>query len=193
MARAVLHLWSQRFELHAAERSRPSGSALRFDGATSALRWLRRAAADPAARALLRRFAIDSLGPPRATPLDDDDLLSELAGALAAGRLRLFEEPRLPLAAIPGDKAEEEPARTSEPRRPEAELTWITIELVGEDNKPIAGERYRIELPDGSTQEGSLDAEGLARVRGIEPGKCVVTFPDLDREAWLPIGTTGEP
>jgi type VI secretion system secreted protein VgrG len=40
---------------------------------------------------------------------------------------------------------------------------------------------------------GTLDARGLARVQGIDPGRCAVTFPDLDEDAWVPIGTTGEP
>jgi len=65
--------------------------------------------------------------------------------------------------------------------------TWIAIELVGEDNKPIPDERYLIILPDGSTQEGTLDANGSARVDGIDPGNCMITFPDLDQEAWTGI------
>ena len=48
----------------------------------------------------------------------------------------------------------------------------------------MPGERYRIELPDGSTAEGTLDEKGQARVEGIEPGNCKITFPDLDQDAW---------
>ena len=62
--------------------------------------------------------------------------------------------------------------------------TWIAIELVGEDNKPIPGVAYRIVLTDGTKQEGTLDEHGSARVDGIDPGTCVVTFPDLDKDAW---------
>ena len=62
--------------------------------------------------------------------------------------------------------------------------SWIEIELVGEDDQPIPGERYRITLPDGSVAQGSLDQNGFKRVDGFEEGTCKVCFPDLDKEAW---------
>jgi hypothetical protein len=193
MARAVLPFRSRRFELHDAGVPTPSGRAVRIGDAADALRWLRRAAVDPVARAALRRFAACRIDAPRGAPIDDDEMLRGLARELASGRVTLFEQPPLPIAAIHGDEAASELPAAREPRRPVVERTWITIELVGEDDQPIPGARYRIELPDGSAQEGRLDSKGLARLRGIEPGKCVVTFPDLDREAWVPIGTTSQP
>jgi hypothetical protein len=54
----------------------------------------------------------------------------------------------------------------------------------GEDDKPIPGIPYRILLTDGTTKEGILDREGSARVDDIDPGTCVVTFPELDQDAW---------
>ncbi|MGA3242376.1 MAG: hypothetical protein ABSG03_39525 [Bryobacteraceae bacterium] len=62
--------------------------------------------------------------------------------------------------------------------------TWIAIELIGEDDKPIPGIAYRILLTDGTTRDGSLDGEGSARIDGIDPGTCMVTFPGLDQDAW---------
>jgi uncharacterized protein (DUF2345 family) len=67
---------------------------------------------------------------------------------------------------------------------PLAKTTWIEIVLVGEDDQPVAGERYRITLPDGHVIEGRLDAKGEARVEDLDPGNCVVTFPRLDADAW---------
>jgi len=64
------------------------------------------------------------------------------------------------------------------------ELTWIEIEMVGEDDKPIPGETYKITLADGRVTGGTLDDKGFARVEGIEPGTCKVTFPNLDKDAW---------
>ena len=67
--------------------------------------------------------------------------------------------------------------------------SWIEIELVDEDNNPVPGEKYRVTLPDGTTiAEGALDEKGRARVQGIDPGNCKVTFPNLDKTTWQPKG-----
>jgi hypothetical protein len=63
-------------------------------------------------------------------------------------------------------------------------ISWIEIELIGMDDKPIPGEKYRITLPNGSFVEGKLDDQGCARVEGFRRGACQITFPDLDGEAW---------
>lgn len=63
---------------------------------------------------------------------------------------------------------------------------WIEIELVDEDGNPVPGEEYAITLPDGSVSSGTLDERGFARVDGIDPGSCKVTFPNLDKDAWEP-------
>ena len=55
---------------------------------------------------------------------------------------------------------------------------------MGEDDEPVPGEVYRVTLPDGKVAEGTLDEKGFARVEGIDPGTCKVTFPNLDQEAW---------
>ena len=63
----------------------------------------------------------------------------------------------------------------------EAKNSWIEILAVDENDRPIVGERYKVVLPDGSVAEGTLDEKGLARIDGIEPGSCTVTFPDVDK------------
>jgi hypothetical protein len=74
---------------------------------------------------------------------------------------------------------------SAEPHRPdETQTSWIEIELVGEDDRGIAGEPYRVTLPDGSVACGTLDENGFARVEGFESGSCQVTFPNRDTEAW---------
>ena len=66
-------------------------------------------------------------------------------------------------------------------------LSWIEIELVDKKNKPVSGETYRVTLPDGETVvEGTLDEKGFARVDGIAPGSCKITFPNLEKQAWKP-------
>ena len=64
---------------------------------------------------------------------------------------------------------------------------WIEIELLDQDGNPVAGEPYRITLPDGTTlASGTLDDKGWARVDHIDPGTCKVTFPRLDKDVWRP-------
>jgi len=77
------------------------------------------------------------------------------------------------------------PPKTKEER--ERKPSWIEIELVDKKNKPVPGEPYRVILPDGRTAaEGTLDDKGFARVDGIEPGTCRITFPNLEKQAWKP-------
>jgi type VI secretion system secreted protein VgrG len=63
--------------------------------------------------------------------------------------------------------------------------SWIEIEMVDEEDNPVPGEAYKVTLPDGETvASGTLDDKGFARVEGIDPGSCKITFPELDKEAW---------
>ena len=61
---------------------------------------------------------------------------------------------------------------------------WIKIKLVDEAGQPVTGEQYKITLPDGSVDTGSLDEKGEAEIKGIDPGSCKITFPNLDKDAW---------
>jgi type VI secretion system secreted protein VgrG len=76
------------------------------------------------------------------------------------------------------------PPETDEEKK--KKCSWIEIELIGEDGKPYPGEAYQIKCPDGSLASGTLDEKGFARLEGIEPGSCDITFPGLDKEAWEP-------
>lgn len=83
-----------------------------------------------------------------------------------------------------------QPARPYKPPQSQAEKelkkSWVEIKLEDQAGLPVPGERYQIKLPDGSLVDGTLDGNGFARVNGIDPGACEVTFPNLDREAWEP-------
>ena len=62
---------------------------------------------------------------------------------------------------------------------------WIEIVLVDDQGRPSPGEPYLLTLPDGTTVEsGTLDEKGFARVEGIQPGTCKITFPNLDKKSW---------
>jgi hypothetical protein len=67
---------------------------------------------------------------------------------------------------------------------------WIEIELVGEDDQPIPWEEYTVRLPDGKQAKGYLDDQGFARFDGLMTGgACMVSFPNLDSQAWDRIAT----
>lgn len=66
----------------------------------------------------------------------------------------------------------------------EEKTSWIEIELVDEEDEPVPSEKYEIKLPDGSVAKGTLDGNGFARIEGIDPGTCEITFPNLDKDAW---------
>lgn len=74
----------------------------------------------------------------------------------------------------------------AQPYKPDPEKkSWIEIEMVDEEDEPVPGVYYRIKLPDGEqVAEGTLDHKGFARIEGIDPGTCEITFPDLDKDAW---------
>lgn len=63
-------------------------------------------------------------------------------------------------------------------------LTWVAIRLVGADNLPVANERYRVVLADGSVADGQLDSSGEAWLEDVIPGNCQITFPNLDGREW---------
>ena len=75
------------------------------------------------------------------------------------------------------------PPQTEEEK--EEKRDWIEIVLVDDQGRPSPGEPYLLTLPDGTTVEsGTLDEKGFARVEGIEPGTCKITFPNLDKKSW---------
>lgn len=82
------------------------------------------------------------------------------------------------------------PPRAPAPPRPrpasvkEPTKTWVEIELVDDAQKPVAHRRYRVKVPEGTVYEGSLDAQGRARISGIDPGSCEITFPEIDAREW---------
>lgn len=62
--------------------------------------------------------------------------------------------------------------------------SWVAIRLVDEEGQPVPSEPYKIVTPEGRVVEGTTDSNGMARVSGIDPGNCQITFPRLDRTAW---------
>ena len=68
--------------------------------------------------------------------------------------------------------------------------TWIEIQLIGDDDKPVPFAKYAVALPGGAIKNGTLDENGKARVEGIPAGTCKVSFPELDEDVWTPVETS---
>lgn len=66
------------------------------------------------------------------------------------------------------------------------EKHWIEIELVDENGEAVAGEEYLIVTPNNASHSGVTDPAGYARLDGIDPGSCRVSFPRLDKDTWRP-------
>ena len=76
------------------------------------------------------------------------------------------------------------PPEESQDAAEEEEKAWVEVELLDNDGNPVPGEKYEVKLPDGSVKTGTLDGNGKARVDGVEPGNCEITFPEYDQETW---------
>jgi len=115
-----------------------------------------------------------------AEPVAAAEALDEASGAKAAA-----EAAKLERASNTYKKKDIKPYKPPvTPEEAAIKTSWIEIELVDLADKPVAGEGYEIELPDGTVASGTLDPKGFARVEGIEPGTCKIRFPRLDRRAW---------
>jgi hypothetical protein len=68
--------------------------------------------------------------------------------------------------------------------------TWIEVQLLDDNDQPVSGAEYAITLPGGKVVQGWLDDQGLARLEGIPPGVCQVSFPKLDKDTWAAAETT---
>lgn len=61
---------------------------------------------------------------------------------------------------------------------------FLAQDYPNREGNPMKAAKYRITDADGKDHEGKLDGDGRARLDGIKPGTCGVTFPEFDEEAW---------
>jgi len=55
--------------------------------------------------------------------------------------------------------------------------SWVGIVLVDQDGTPLPGRAYRIKKPDGTVLDGTLDSNGAAMIKDLDPGNCQIWCP----------------
>src|SRR5262249_21313981 len=65
-----------------------------------------------------------------------------------------------------------EPPPRSQPKiiRVVSEKTFLDIQLLDDEDKPLTGRKYRLELPDGPVEQGRRASDGRIQKHGIDPG-----------------------
>ncbi len=67
--------------------------------------------------------------------------------------------------------------------------SWLDIELVDQNGKPVPYEPYEVTDSEDRKKRGTLDRNGYAHVTGVAAGPCQVTFPRRDYSVWQKAGT----
>jgi hypothetical protein len=62
---------------------------------------------------------------------------------------------------------------------PPGPKSFIEILVTDENDKPVANQRYRLKLTDGSLQEGKLDGNGRIYLNPIPAGVCELMFLEM--------------
>jgi len=146
-----------------------------------------RAVRDSLTLAALRRLLaeLDSSPPTALLAHSDAELLDRLARECERGehgRLTLWQRqpPTADAATFAPIAQQDDPSGAGEAAEPD----WIELELCDQDGRPLARQRFELELPDGTVRRGRTNAHGFARLTCILPGTCELSFPDLDASAW---------
>lgn len=64
--------------------------------------------------------------------------------------------------------------------QPTPEKTWIEVLALDENKEPLSEEPFKLVLPGGEVREGKLDKLGVLRLAELDPGECVLSFPQRE-------------
>jgi hypothetical protein len=108
-----------------------------------------------------------------------EQVWTQLKEAFQTGRLALVKVAQPLFVPGEGEKAQETDWEDeSEP------TSWVGLLLEDEKGQPVAGQRVRIKLADGTLRESISDEKGRLRLDGIPLGNCQVEFPGVDAGDW---------
>ena len=136
---------------------------------------------DPHAMVQLRELAdADALG----GRLEDHEALERVARMLVQGRLCIASHRPPPPPSGPPPEAEETAPPPPSSGATQQALSWLGVELVDPDGRPVPAERYEVTLADGTKRSGFLNSQGTARLSEVPPGTHTLSFPFLDERDW---------
>jgi hypothetical protein len=120
-----------------------------------------------------------------------DTYLTSIQGTLTESSAASSAASASSTAAATTPLQDEEAAQAASAGATEAaaeEAHFIELELKDEEGKPVPDAAYFVELPDGSTKSGRTDANGYARIDGVDPGTAKISFPEFDQDSTTPGG-----
>ena len=133
-------------------------------------------------RSQLHRYAALEI---RAEARTDEALIERVCALLGARGVGLWRMERMgqwdASCVVEAAEAEAEPLLAS---TGEDLAHWVHVVVVDEDDKPLAGVRYRLELTDGRVREGRTDADGGVYVDEIPAGECKLSLLEYDEALW---------
>jgi hypothetical protein len=159
----------------------------------SALEFLRQFSTSPVAMWNLRAFVWKCTVAPDLGRIDDGRILEQVASWVASGeavvgfrkRLRGGEAMATEAPAPSTTAAAVAPRGARDSSAPKIkEKTWVAIKLIDKDGKPVPGASYKVKLPDASVVTGALNEKGEVQFDDIDPGQCLITFPEIDAKEW---------
>ena len=128
---------------------------------------------------LARDSAYDfDTGSPRAEALGEEILRAARAATIVARRreVRSIVLPiDVPSEQVLGPDSSSDSAATSK--------TWVGLVLVDQTGTPVPNRPYRVIKPDGATVDGSLDSNGAAMLKDLDPGNCQIWCPYVEPRA----------
>lgn len=158
-----------------------------FDVGNASL--LRRVRMDPQAVQSLRVMLVAELGTV-VQRMADNLVIEEASKRIAAGRwtLGVVDAPQTyaggNVQTQSGSGQTAQGSKNGSTIPAESKKTWVEVELLDKNNRPVKGVAVELTLPDGAKVKGTLSDKGSFRVDGIDPGTCKVAFPDLDGREW---------
>jgi hypothetical protein len=115
---------------------------------------------------------------------DDAALLVALRQRIDRGQLVFVQRSRQTVDARVIEPSLPPVPKSFEPDDIIDSVDWIEILVADEDDAPVVGVAYELELPDGSVRRGRTNRDGIARVEPIPSGNCKLTLVELDESAW---------